>query len=53
MHSLALRDNISFTVHSKTDVAELTTALCREFASKRSSFLKTVIHVRASVFICY
>ena len=41
------RDNIAYKVHSKIDVDDFTTSLCREFASKRTSFPKTVIYVRA------
>jgi len=40
------RDNIKYQVHSKIDADDFTTSLCREFASKRTSFPKTVIYVR-------
>ena len=40
------RDNIKYQVHSKIDVDDFTTSLCKEFASKRTSFPKTVIYVR-------
>ena len=41
------RDNIAYRVHSKADLDEFTTTLCREFASTRTSFPKTVVYVRA------
>ena len=43
------RDNIAYQVHSKVDVDCFTTLLCREFASKQTSFPKTVIYVRTYV----
>ena len=39
-------NSIKYQVSSKIGVDDFTTSLCREFASKRTSFPKTVIYVR-------
>ena len=41
------RDNISYTVHSKTDVDQLTDWIVKELKDKRKIFPKTVIYVRS------
>ena len=41
------RDNISYTIHSKTDVDELTDTIAMDLKQKRLLFPKTVIYVRS------
>ena len=40
------RDNISYTVHQKTDLDIFTTSLCHELSCRRLAFPKTIIYVR-------